>query len=107
MYLVLLVFGALLTVAGLLLAVPGVSLHEHAFDATTVTPGVVAIIGGLVLIALGLALRVLRRIELALAARPIANAERRTDPVLPAGAADLLGDAVRTPLPPRSAARSR
>jgi hypothetical protein len=107
MYLLLLIFGALLAVAGLILAVPGVSLHEHAFDATTVTPGIVAIIGGLVLIALGLALRVLRRIELALAARPLPSAERPGDPVLPAGAGDLLSEAMRTPLPSRPGLRAR
>ncbi len=107
MYLVLLVFGALLAAAGLVLAVPGVSLHEHTFDATRVTPGIVAIIGGLVLIALGLALRVLRRIELALAARPIRNVERPGDPLLPTAAGDLLADAVRAPLPPRLGSRAR
>ena len=107
MYLLLLVFGALLAAAGLVLAVPGVSLHDHSFDATTVTPGIVAIIGGMVLIALGLALRVLRRIELALAARPLPNAGRPGDPVLPAGAGDLLGDVVRTRLPSRLGSRAR
>jgi hypothetical protein len=107
MYLLLLIFGALLAAAGIVLAVPGVSLHEHTFDATTVTPGVVAIIGGLVLVALGLALRVLRRIELALAARPMPSADRSGEPVLPTGAGDLLGDAMRAALPSRPASRLR
>src|ERR1700679_1581044 len=101
MYLLLLIFGALLAAAGIVLAVPGVSLHEHTFDATTVTPGVVAIIGGLVLVALGLALRVLRRIEQPLAARRMPSAERPGEPVLPTGAGDLLGDAMRASLPSR------
>jgi hypothetical protein len=107
MYLLLLVFGALLTAAGIVLAAPGVSLHEHAFDATTVTPGIVAIIGGLVLFALGLALRVLKRIEQALAARPMPHVERPGDPVLPAGVGDLRGDGTRATLPPRPGFRAR
>ena len=107
MYLLLLVFGALLAAAGIVLAVPGISLHEHTFDATTVTPGIVAIIGGLVLIALGLALRVLRRIEQALAARATPSVERQGDPIPPTGAGDLLGDAMRASLPSRPASRAR
>ena len=66
MYLLLLVFGAVLSVAGMVLAASGVSLHDRTFDATIVTPGVVAAVGGLLLIGLGLALRVLQRIEHAL-----------------------------------------
>jgi len=71
MYLLLLAFGFVLTVAGAILAASGVSLHD-SFDASLVTPGVVAAVGGLLLAGLGLALRVLNRIEKALAARPIA-----------------------------------
>ena len=72
MYLVLLAFGAVLTVAGLMLTAAGVSLHDHSLDGSIVTPGIVAIVGGLLLIGLGVGLRVLRRIEVALAARPVA-----------------------------------
>ena len=72
MYLLLLVFGGLLTAAGIVLVASGVSIHDHAFDATIVTPGVVAAVGGLLLIGLGLALRVLQRIERAVALRPSA-----------------------------------
>jgi hypothetical protein len=85
MYLVLLGFGALLSGAGIVLSGAGLSLREGTFDASLFTPGVVAAVGGLLLIGLGLALRALQRIERALAARatlrvvrmPTAGAPRR------------------------------
>jgi hypothetical protein len=80
MYLVLLAFGGALSVAGMLLAASGVSLHDRTFDTTIVTPGVVAAVGGLLLIGLGLALRVLQRIEHALAQRPIVTARPPDEP---------------------------
>jgi hypothetical protein len=70
MYLVLLAFGAVLTAAGTVLTASGVSLHDHAIDASVVTPGIVAVVGGLLLIGLGFGLRALRRIEQMLASRP-------------------------------------
>lgn len=70
MYLVLLAFGAVLTAAGVMLTAAGVSIRDHTLDGSIVTPGIVAIVGGLLLIGLGVGLRILRRIERALAARP-------------------------------------
>jgi hypothetical protein len=70
MYLFLLVFGVLLSVAGVVLAASGLSVHDRTFDLTLVTPSIVAFAGGLLLIGLGFALRVLQRIESALAVRP-------------------------------------
>lgn len=75
MYLLLLVFGGILAVAGIVLAAFGVSIHDHTFDTSVVTPGAVATVGGFLLIGLGLALRVLQRIERALEARPVHRAE--------------------------------
>ena len=80
MSLLLLAFGAMLAVAGIILAAFGVSIHDHTFDTSVITPGVVAAVGGLLLIGLGLALRVLQRIERALAVRP------RAEPDLALGA---------------------
>ena len=71
MYLFLLMFGAVLSLAGVVLAASGLSIHDRTFDPTLFTPGIVAIAGGLLLIGLGFALRVLQRIEIALAARPM------------------------------------
>lgn len=75
MYLLLLVFGGVLTAAGIVLAGFSVSVHEHTFDTSIMTPGVVAAVGGLLLIGLGLTLRLLARIERALEARPMQRAE--------------------------------
>lgn len=69
MYLLLLAFGAVLSATGIALAGAGVSLHDRTFDTTIVTPGLVAIVGGFLLIGLGLALRILQRIERALSLR--------------------------------------
>jgi hypothetical protein len=80
MYLVLLVFGAVLTAAGIVLTASGVSLHDHAFDASIVTPGIVAAVGGLLLVGLGYGLRVLRRIEQSLASRPASAMPRASRP---------------------------
>jgi hypothetical protein len=71
MYLLLLVFGWLLGVAGVVLAGSGMSLRDGTFDATILTPGIVAAAGGLLLVGLGAGLRTLQRIERTLAARPM------------------------------------
>ena len=93
MYLLLLLFGGALSAAGMLLAASGVSIHDHSFDTAIVTPGVVAAVGGLLLIGLGLALRLLRRIEHALLLRQAVPAEAPSNPV-------------QLPLPPKPAFRS-
>jgi hypothetical protein len=80
MYLLLLVFGGILTAAGILLGASGVSIHDRTFDTTIVTPGVVSAVGGLLLIGLGLALRVLQRIEQAIALRRTAPLEGAREP---------------------------
>lgn len=65
-----------------MLASFGVSIRDHSFDTSVITPGVVAGVGGLLLIGLGLTLRVLQRIEHALATRALSRAE----PAFPAQA---------------------
>jgi len=57
--------------AGVVLIGPGLPFGGRDYDASIVTPGAVAIVGGLILIGLALAVRVLGRIEKALAARPL------------------------------------
>ena len=73
MYAFLVILGVVVAVAGVAIAVPGLPLAGRDFDASIITPGAVAIVGGLVLIALGLAVRVLSRIEKALAAGHLAR----------------------------------
>jgi hypothetical protein len=74
MYVFLLVLGSFIAVAGSGLVASGVSIQEHTYDASNLTPGMIAIIGGCVLIGLGLVVRALLRVERALrapAAHPV------------------------------------
>src|SRR5215469_1770294 len=104
MYLFLLAFGALLSLAGVILAASGLSVHDHTFDASLITPGIVAVVGGLLLIGLGFALRVLQRIEQALEARPAMPRAARAGATLApaaASAAEPQSEASRIPFPVR------
>jgi hypothetical protein len=74
MFALLLIFGVVVVAAGIALVDSGVSLEAHTFDPTVITPGMVAIVGGLLLIGVGIAIRQLARIERALAMRPMAGA---------------------------------
>ena len=70
MYALLLVFGAIIATAGVALVGSGISVQDHTFDPSVITPGMVGIVGGFLLIGFGLAVRQLIRIEHALALRP-------------------------------------
>jgi hypothetical protein len=108
MYLFLLAFGGLLSLAGVILA--GSGLSDHTFDAGLVTPGIVAVVGGLLLIGLGFALRVLQRIEHALETRPVmprpairagATPESAAAAAAPEPQSGTSGDTSRIPFPVR------
>jgi hypothetical protein len=101
MYLVLLVFGVVLAVAGAVLAALGLPVMGHPFDPAIATPGAVAFVGGVVLFALGLALRVLKRIERAIAAHSTPSRE----PVLPEIAVDTAAASKAFPRPLPSVGR--
>jgi hypothetical protein len=73
MYAFLLTLGAVMIAAGLGLIASGFSFSQHAFDATNVTPGIVAITGGCILIGLAFVVRALLRVEYALTLRPMAR----------------------------------
>jgi hypothetical protein len=104
MYLFLLIFGAVLSVAGVILTASGLSVHDHTFDASLVTPGIVAVVGGLLLIGLGFALRVLQRIEFALETRPaMPRAVRAAATPESTTAAEPKADPSRIPFPTRVA----
>jgi hypothetical protein len=104
MYLFLLTFGAVLSVAGVILAASGLSVHDHTFDASVVTPGIVAVVGGLLLIGLGFALRVLQRIEFALETRPaMPRAVRSAATPEPAASAEPKAEPSRIPFSMRVA----
>jgi hypothetical protein len=99
MYLLLLVFGAVLSAAGVVLAASGMSLRDATVDTTVLTPGIVATVGGVLLIGLGAGLRTLQRIEQALAARTAARSFPLPD-VKPVQAGDSSQDTARIPLSP-------
>ena len=73
MYAFLLTLGAVIIAAGLGLIASGFSFSQHAFDATNVTPGIVAITGGCILVGLAFVVRALLRVEHALTLRPMAR----------------------------------
>ncbi len=99
MYLVLLAFGAVLAAAGIIVGTSGVSIHDRAFDTSLLTPAVIAIVGGLILIGLGFALRALQRIEFALAVRPMPRAVRPGDAAATTVATEAAGEAPRILFP--------
>jgi hypothetical protein len=108
MYAFLLILGAVITVAGGILIAPGLPFQGREFDASIITPGAVAIVGGLILIGLGLAVRVLGRIEKALAAQPASRRVRHDE----IDAGDQATEQPNTapasiPLPPKPAVESR
>jgi hypothetical protein len=90
MYAFLLALGAAIAAAGFALVAPGVSLQDHAFDVGNATPGIIAIIGGCILIGLAFVVRALLRVERALVAKPIPHAPR---PAVPAeGSLERAGE---------------
>ena len=71
MYALLWVFGTIIATAGVALVGSGISVQDHTFDPSVITPGMVAIVGGFLLFGFGLVVRQLIRIEHVLALRPI------------------------------------
>ena len=107
MYLLLLVFGALLGVAGVVLAGSGMSLRDGTFDATILTPGIVATAGGLLLIGLGAGLRTLQRIERTLASRPMPRALPIAESAKAAEGVDNPREPARIPFAPKASYESQ
>lgn len=72
----LLVLGSFIAAAGLGLVATGVSFQAHTFDASNLTPGMIAVIGGCILIGLGIVVRALLRVERALIRVPVSRPAR-------------------------------
>jgi hypothetical protein len=100
MSVLLLLLGIVTTAAGLALVASGVGIHDGTINTEFVTPGAIAGVGGLLLIGIGLAVRQLRRIERALAGRPVPRAARHGE-TLAATTADAADAAPRIPFPPK------
>jgi hypothetical protein len=101
MYLLLLAFGGLLGAAGVVLAPSAVSLRDGAFDAAILTPALVAMAGGLLLIGLGAGLRTLQRIERTLASRPMPRALPIAEGAKAAESVETSREPVRVPFAPK------
>jgi hypothetical protein len=101
MYLLLLAFGVVLGAAGGVLALSGMSLRDGTFDAAILTPGIVAAVGGLLLIGFGVGLRTLQRIEQALAVRPMPRALPLSE-TKPAELADASRQTPAIPFAPKA-----
>jgi len=107
MYAFLLVLGSVIATAGLALVASGISIQEHTFDLSNVTPGTVAIIGGLLLIGLAMVVRALLRVEQALIARPMLRAVRAGETLGAAIAPSQAVETSRIPFPPKPKAAPR
>ena len=103
MYVFLLILGAVIAAAGVVLIGPGLPFGGRDYDASIVTPGAVAIVGGLILIGLALAVRVLGRIEKALAARPLPHPVLQEEAAAPATEEPAAAAPARLPFPPKPA----
>ena len=101
MYAFLLILGAVIAAAGVVLIGPGLPFGGRDYDASIVTPGAVAIVGGLILIGLALAVRVLGRIEKALAARPLPHPVLQEEAAAPAAEEPAAAAPARIPFPPK------
>jgi hypothetical protein len=97
MHLVLLLIGLLVTLAGLATIGFGIPINEFSLGNTLIIAGTMALSAGLILIGLAAALRQLRRIEDALATRPIPRVARLPEPDALAGTP--RPGAGRTPFP--------
>ena len=81
MPIVLLLLGVLTTAAGLVLIGTGLIPRDGAFQTEILTPGTIAAVGGLLLIAFGIAVREMRRVERLFATRPSSQAARTDEAV--------------------------
>ena len=101
MYAFLLILGAVIAAAGVVLIGPGLPFGGRDYDASIVTPGAVAIVGGLILIGLALAVRALGRIEKALAARPLPHPVLQEEAAAPAAEEPAAAVPARIAFPPK------
>ncbi len=101
MYAFLLLLGAVITAAGLGIVASGVSIQDHTFDATNVTPALIAVIGGFILIGLSFMVRALQRVERALTMRPMPRPGRSGEIGSAGALATHPSESARIPFPPK------
>jgi hypothetical protein len=106
MYLILLILGVIVTLAGGGMLAFGVSNNAFDLGNTLIVAGTTAFVGGLCLIALSEAVRQLRRIAESLMARPVGRMPRTSEAFEPASG-DAAPAAPRIPFPPKPEPRHR
>jgi len=99
MYAFLLLLGAVITAAGLGVVASGVSIQDHTFDATNVTPALIAVIGGCILIGLSFVVRALQRVERTLTMRQMPRLPRPGEIGSAAALAVQPSEPARIPFP--------
>ena len=85
MYVSLLIVGTAIVAAGIALVGSGVSIQDHTFDPAVITPGAVAVVGGLILVGLAFVLQQLKNLEKAMARRPVVSSVRSEVPQVTLG----------------------
>lgn len=106
MYAFLLSLGAAVTAAGIALVASGVSLEDRAFDASGVMPGLIAVIGGCILVGLSFVVRALLRVERALTARAAARASQAGETSADNSADHVGAPRIPSPAQPKTAEAS-
>jgi hypothetical protein len=104
MYVSFLIVGTAIVAAGIALVGSGVSIQDHTFDPAVITPGAVAVVGGLILVGLAFVLQQLRNIEKAMAWRPVVSSVRSEVSEVTVGTAGEPSADHAIPVPPTVAA---
>jgi hypothetical protein len=101
MYRILLALGSVLAVCGLALFASGLSVQDQGFNPLSLTPGVVAITGGCILVGLAFVIRALLRVERALGNRSMPRPARAAEIAGSAFTGEQAVEAARIPFPPK------
>jgi hypothetical protein len=101
MYAFLFLLGAVITAAGLGSVASGVSIQDHTFDATNITPAVNAVIGGCIIIGLSFVVRALQRVERALTTRQMPRLSRPIETASGEPLTAQSAEPARIPFPPK------
>jgi hypothetical protein len=107
MYVSLYVLGIIVTAAGVAMVGFGIPINEFSLGNTLLISGTTALVGGLVLIALGAAVRQLCRIAEILMARPAPRVARPLDTFDSVMSGNSRPSPVRIPFPPKPSSEGR
>ena len=101
------VVGAIVTMVGVAMAGYGIPINEFSFGNTLIVAGTTAAVGGLIVIAIGVAVGQLQRISETLSTRTPARSGRALDMFEAPAGARAVPMPTRVPFPPPSEARGR